>query len=70
MLDKMEEELDNKGDELSDNEFEIQCIVDHRVDSQGNTKYLVRWLGYSSSADSWVEEDKMDAPEIVKEYYR
>jgi hypothetical protein len=43
---------DDEGDS-SDEEFEVARILDHRLDEEGNTEYLVEWSGYPESANSW-----------------
>lgn len=36
----------------SDNEFEVECIYEHRM-IRGKPEYHVRWKGYSKEHDSW-----------------
>jgi len=31
-------------------------------------QYLVRWKGYPSSKNSWVDKDDLHAPELLAEY--
>lgn len=57
----------NKGDESG--EFEVECILAHRV-LKRHRKFLVRWKDYSSDHDIWVKENDLCCPEILTEYLR
>jgi len=51
--------------------WEVEQILQTR--HFGCTKkkqYLVRWKGYSPLHDSWVYKSDMNAPDLVKEFYR
>ena len=37
----------------SDDEWELERIVDHKTKPDGTTKYLVRWKGYGLKWDLW-----------------
>jgi len=51
----------------NEEEYEIEAIVDHR-DIRGHREYLVHWLGYLSSDDSWVKEKDLHAADLLEEY--
>jgi len=42
--------------------------VDHR-DIRGHREYLVHWLGYPNSNDSWMKEKDLHAMDLLKEYF-
>ena len=48
-------------------EYEIEAIVDHR-DIRGHREYLVHWLGYPNSDDSWVRENDLHVANLLEEY--
>ena len=48
-------------------EYEIEVIVDHR-DIRRRREYLVHWLGYPNSDDSWVKEKDLHATDLLEEY--
>ena len=52
-----------------DEEYEVEVIIDHRIHRR-KKQYLVKWVGYPSSENSWVNESDLHAPELVKEYLR
>jgi hypothetical protein len=52
----------------TEDEYEIESIRDHRK-SRNRTQYLVHWLGWPDSDDSWVDERDMNSDDLVKEYW-
>jgi len=52
-------------------EWEVEKILQTRRFGRNKKKqYLVRWKEYSPSHDSWVDESDMNAPDLVKEFYK
>ena len=50
-------------------EYEVEYIRDERRRGQGKKReYLVHWMGYPASDDSWVAEEDLNAPELLKSY--
>ena len=52
-----------------DNEYEIERILDH-CDVWNRREYLVHWLGYPDSDDSWVKDSDMNVPELLQDYWK
>ena len=51
-------------------EYEIKEIIDQHTDKQRQKKqYLVSWVGYPASENSWVDESDLHAPELLEEYH-
>ncbi|KAK9876389.1 hypothetical protein WA026_012700 [Henosepilachna vigintioctopunctata] len=52
----------SKGKKKSevDGEYEVEKIVDVRVGATGEKEYLLKWLGYSDSDNSWVPEKDIE----------
>ena len=49
-------------------EYEIEAILDHKK-VRNSTHYLVKWLGWPSSDNSWVKEnDIIEAGDLLHEY--
>ena len=48
-------------------EYEIEAILDHR-DIRGRREYLVHWLGYPNSDNSWTKEKDLHAADLLEEY--
>ena len=40
-------------------DFQIEKIIRKKKERNGRTKYLVKWLGYNTSFNSWVDESQM-----------
>jgi hypothetical protein len=51
-------------------EYEVEDIIKHRTKGRRHTRrqYLVKWKGYPSSENSWVDESDLHAPELLQEY--
>jgi hypothetical protein len=59
---------DNLGDYYNE-EYEVEKLIAHRYDLQGNLQYKVRWSGFSAAHDSWQTlEDVASAPEALQKY--
>ncbi|KIO01643.1 hypothetical protein M404DRAFT_56945, partial [Pisolithus tinctorius Marx 270] len=56
------------GDE---NEWEVEAILKHKCACKQKYLYLVKWLSYPHSQNSWESEDNLiNAPEVLREYKR
>jgi hypothetical protein len=68
---------DSWEEDLLEDEYEVACIKGHRlrkgeVDGEGNPimEYRVRWKGYGSKDDTWLELSELnDCPEILNSYF-
>lgn len=49
------------------NEFEVEEVLDRRV-SNGNVEYLLKWKGFTSRHNSWVIENDVNCPELIKKF--
>ena len=43
---------------------EVEDIITHRINER-KKQYLVKWVGYPSSENSWVNEADMNAPQLL-----
>jgi hypothetical protein len=52
----------------SDQEYEVEKILDHRTD-QNTTQYLIKWVGYDSDDNTWEPAENLEnAAEKLSEY--
>jgi len=52
-------------------EYEVEEIINSRRTGRNKKlQYLVRWKGYPSSDNSWVEAKDVHAPELVEAYLK
>ena len=52
-----------------DNIFEVEKIIGHTIDTNGNIKYMVKWKGYSDTSNSEEPETSFsEGNEILKAY--
>ena len=50
-------------------EYEVEDILMHRKSGcHQKLQYLVKWKGYPSSENSWVDSKDLHAPEILQRY--
>ena len=47
--------------------YEVEAILDHKK-IRNSTHYLVKWLGWPSSDNSWVKETDITADDLLTEY--
>lgn len=59
---------DNSDCGADEHEYEIECIVDSRA-GRYELEYKVHWLGYDSTADSWLPVSELsNASELITQY--
>ncbi|XP_071960304.1 histone-lysine N-methyltransferase SUV39H2-like [Antedon mediterranea] len=51
-----------------DDSYEVEDIVDCCKDSDGAEWYMVKWVGYSSSENTWEPRQNLNCPAIIKRY--
>jgi len=56
-----------KESSSEEEEHEVERIVDSRV-QRGRVQYLVKWLGYADSDNTWQEESTMNCPELIARF--
>ena len=50
-------------------EYEVEEIINsHCTGRNRKLQYLVRWKGYPSSNNSWVDKKDMHTPELIQDY--
>ena len=50
-------------------EYEVEDIITDRFNKRKRKRqYLVKWIGYPASDNSWVDEADLHAPELLEEY--
>ncbi|KAL6040349.1 Chromobox protein 1 [Balamuthia mandrillaris] len=56
--------------ELTDDEYEVEKVLDHHYTSQG-LEYRLKWKGFSNHHNSWEPEHNIiNTPDLVQAYWR
>jgi hypothetical protein len=50
-------------------EYQVEEIIDERI-SRRKKQYLIKWVGYPVSENSWVNAKDLHADELLAEYHR
>jgi hypothetical protein len=50
--------------------YDVDHIVSHRGDMPGTMDYLVRWRGYDSTYDEWIQERDINDVEVINDYWK
>jgi len=59
----------HKGDSEEEKEYEVEKIVDKKLDAFNNVHYYVKWLGYSESENSWEPlENLQTSTTLIKQF--
>jgi hypothetical protein len=54
-------------EDLPQGHYEVEAIVGHRGPKH-RREYLVRWVGYDESSNSWLSPNNFDDSDIIIEY--
>lgn len=49
--------------------YEIENIIEHNLNKDGNYEFLVKWKDYDISENSWVNENDFNEKNIIKDYF-
>ena len=50
-------------------EYEVEEITNERT-YRRKKQYLIKWIGYPTSENSWVDEKDLHSPELLEDYRR
>jgi hypothetical protein len=64
----MSESSSSSATESDSENYEVEKIIDHRVDPRGRRRYLIQWRGYRPDDNTWEDEDNLNCPDILKDY--
>ena len=57
-----------KVDWESDEEFDVERILDVYFKKNGKREFLVSWKGYPTSQDSWEPEDNLECTDLIEKF--
>jgi hypothetical protein len=50
--------------------FEVEAIINDRLDKNSKFEYLVKWKNYDDSYNDWVPVKNFDTMETIREYWK
>jgi len=48
--------------------YEVSAIIAQKVGIMGDRWYKIRWAGYGSEEDSWVQPEDLNCPDKLEEF--
>ncbi|CAG8669060.1 12373_t:CDS:2 [Dentiscutata heterogama] len=60
---------DTSDEEESSDFYEVERIEKHRKNKLGKLQFLIKWAGWSTKYNSWVDASDMHATELIKKYW-
>lgn len=58
--------VDNESNDCNNESYDVERILDEKMIR--TRWFFVRWTGYDSSHDSWVDEKDLNCPRLLKKY--
>ena len=49
----------NFDDSTSDEEYEVEAILNKRINRVGKIEYLIKWLGYDHKDNTWEPDENI-----------
>lgn len=64
------EKDDDEGDddEETEQEYEVERIIDVHFKRNGTREYLVRWKGFGAKDDTWEPADNLSCPDLIEKF--
>jgi hypothetical protein len=62
--------LERKKKKTKEKSYEVEKIVDHRRNKRNEWEYLVKWVGYDATDNTWEEESQFDQLKILVDYQK
>ncbi|KAI1303370.1 hypothetical protein EDD11_005421 [Mortierella claussenii] len=66
-LDAFDDDGDD-GEEEGD-EYEVERVVGHMRDDNGELSYLLKWQGYGEADNTWEKNDSLSCAELISQYW-
>ena len=53
----------------SQRHYFVKDVISHKIEPNGDLRFLVRWMGYSSKEDTWEPEETVKGTDCLEKYY-
>lgn len=50
------------------NEFEVECLLNHKIHSNGEQMFFVKWKGFNNRHNSWVKRSNLSCEKMLQSY--
>ena len=64
------ERLNRTRRQQKEKSFDVEKIVAHRRNNQNEWEYLVKWVGYDETDNTWEEECQFDQLKLLVDYQK
>ena len=66
-----EEKMTDVDEEEEEGEYTVEKVVGKRINKDGRTEYLLKWLGWGDGDNSWqFEENLLNCIDLIEEFER
>lgn len=62
------EDANSDEPECDGKDWEVQRIIDVHYNRNGNRQFLVRWMGFKASDDTWEPEEHLECPDLIEKF--
>merc|ERR1712168_1553008 len=67
-LESVDDKRNIKVDEDEGNEYVVEKILNHRLDSDGRKQYLLKWKGYPDEENTWEPSENLNCMKLIATY--